>query len=385
MQHALQLSLLDRLLAHRAAGSTDAGDGPLAYPAAIYTDPAQLAAERQALFARLPQVVGFSVQVPAAGDFLTHDRSGHPIVVCRQADGSLAAYLNICRHRGARVVRESLGHVERGFVCPYHAWRYGPDGGLLKMPCAEQFAGVEPAEHGLRRLAVAEHAGLIFVLPDPTVARFDINAWLGEFGSEIADMGLGSYSFYRSDTFEPRVNWKMMIEANRESYHIPVLHGASGGPRYARQLSLYDTQGPHSRIVLPHRTLNAATLGGQREDWRLRPHADVVYFLFPNTLILFSAMAAHVLSVHPLATGSSVVHGATLLPAQPEGPHAFQPAYYDTYWVTIGEDIRVSEDIQASAESQPGLQLWLGANEVLLARFHAAVQQGLRGELKVPD
>ena len=384
MQHALQTQLLDRLLAHRAAGSTDAGASAVAYAGSIYTDPAQLAAERSALFTRLPQLVGFSIQIPAAGDYLTHDRSGHPIAVCRQPDGSLAAYLNICRHRGARVVREALGHCDRSFVCPYHAWRYAPDGHLMRIPCADQFAGVDPATHGLRRLAVAEHAGLIFVVPDPTVERFDAAAWFGAFGEQIADMGLGSYSFYRASTFEPRVNWKMMIEANRESYHIPVLHGSSGGPRYARQLSLYDTQGPHSRIVLPHRTLTPATLGERREDWRLRPHADVVYFLFPNTLILFSAMAAHVLSVHPLSPGRSVVHGATLLPAEPEGPHSFQPAYYDTYWVTIGEDIRVSEDIQASAESQPDLQLWLGANETLLAQFHAAVRQGMQGELQLP-
>lgn len=384
MQHALQLELLDRLLAHRAAGSTDAGSGAVRYAASIYTDPAQLAAERRTLFTQLPQLVGFSVQLPDAGDYLTHDRSGHPVVVCRQPDGSLAAYLNICRHRGARVVREALGHCERSFVCPYHAWRYAPDGSLMKIPCADQFAGVSPAEHGLRRLAVAEHAGLIFVVPDPTVARFDVAAWLGAFGEQVADMGLGAHSFYRASSFEPRVNWKMMIEANRESYHIPVLHGSSGGPRYARQLSLCDTQGPHSRIVLPHRTLNAAALGPQRDQWRLRPQADVVYFLFPNTLILFSAMAAHVLTVHPVSTGQSVVHGATLLPAQPEGPHSFQPAYYDTYWVTIGEDIRVSEDIQASAESQPDLQLWLGANETLLAEFHAAIAQALRGELPLP-
>lgn len=375
MRHALQLELIDRLMAHRAAGTTDAGAAPHRYDASIYTDPALLAAERERLFLKLPLAVGFSSRIPQPGDHFTHEHSGRPIVVCRQPDGSLAAYLNICRHRGARLVPGPLGHSPQGFICPYHAWRYASDGSLQNLPCAHQFAGVEKADHGLFRLPVAEHAGLIFVVPDPAAAPLDLATWLGEFGRELTSFGIGSYPYYRDSTFHPRVNWKMMIEANRESYHIPVLHGASGGPRYRPQLSLHDTQGPHSRIVLPHRSISARTLGESREDWRILAQADVVYFLFPNTLILLSRLAAHVLSAYPAGTGSAIVHGTTLLP--PGGHETYPPEFYDAYWTTIGEDITVSEGIQASAEALPGLTLWLGANEPLLAHFHQALQGAL--------
>ena len=67
---------------------------------------------------RYPVIVGRSSSVAKSGDFFTNDSTGVPIIVSRQADGSLKALLNICRHRGARVCTEASGH-RSNFVCQY--------------------------------------------------------------------------------------------------------------------------------------------------------------------------------------------------------------------------------------------------------------------------
>src|SRR5437660_629096 len=84
-------------------------------------------------------------------DWLTHDWAGVPILLVRRADGSLGAFLNVCRHRGARIV-DGCGNSARDFACPYHGWTYGLDGSLIARPDEPSFAAAERATHGLAAL-----------------------------------------------------------------------------------------------------------------------------------------------------------------------------------------------------------------------------------------
>src|SRR4051812_50013575 len=45
-------------------------------------------------------------------------------------DGRPHAFLNVCRHRGARLLWDFVGGVRGRLVCPYSAWAYGRFGGL---------------------------------------------------------------------------------------------------------------------------------------------------------------------------------------------------------------------------------------------------------------
>ena len=77
--------------------------------------------------------VGHESQIPKPGDFLTYQIAGENIIVARTAGGSLHAFLNVCRHRGSRIVQQTCGNV-RAFRCPYHSWTYGLDGTLKGAP-----------------------------------------------------------------------------------------------------------------------------------------------------------------------------------------------------------------------------------------------------------
>jgi len=370
-QHT-QIQLLERALQHLEADTTDAAAACTRFDARIYTDEQRLAKERFALFSRLPVVVGCSGSLQQPGDYIAHDWSGTPILVCRQPDGSLKAFLNVCRHRGTRLVQEKSGHIDKFLVCRYHAWSYDTSGRLRSLPCPSYFNEVKKEDNGLRELSVVERAGLVFVVPEP--GDLAIPGW-EPYATELEGFGLADYQIYSSKTVFGKINWKMMIEANQESYHINFLHRDTAGPRFSPKVSLFDTLGPNTRTLLLQKQFSKQSLGRDSAAWRVLDHGDLVYFLFPNTLILLSTLAAHVLTAFPQGVDRSVVQGVTLVP---KGTlERFPRPYYEKYWATILEDIDVSEPIQQAAASSAMTELWLGANECLLAHFHAAISRAI--------
>src|SRR5438552_12709346 len=93
-------------------------------PAAWYTDERIAALERQTVFSRTWQMIGRAAQVAEAGQFLTGEIAGEPIVVTRGNDGVLRAFFNVCRHHAAAVMTEPEGKASL-LRCPYHGWTYG--------------------------------------------------------------------------------------------------------------------------------------------------------------------------------------------------------------------------------------------------------------------
>src|SRR5262249_6443450 len=159
-----QKRVFEEIRGYMAAGSTRLAASDMHHPAAAYYDPAHFARE-QAVLRGEPLVVGHSAALAQPGDCLAPDDAGVPIVLIRQANGGLKAFLNVCRHRGARPC--PLGASNRPMmVCPYHAWTYALDGRLTSAP-AEAFPSVDLSGHGLVGLPAEERHGLIWVVPTP--------------------------------------------------------------------------------------------------------------------------------------------------------------------------------------------------------------------------
>ena len=109
-------------------------------------------------------VVGPASSLAKPRDFLTHADSGTPLLVIRQEDGSVRGFLNVCRHRGVRVVDEPCGN-QRTFSCPYHGWTYGADGALKGIPFRQGFDEINRDERGLVGVSAIELGGLIWAMP----------------------------------------------------------------------------------------------------------------------------------------------------------------------------------------------------------------------------
>ncbi len=129
----------------------------------VYTDQAIFDVEMERIFGRSWLFLAHDSQLPKAGDYVTTYMGLDPVIVVRQRDGSVKAFLNMCRHRGMRVCREDEGNA-RAFTCKYHGWSYAADGRLTGMPLKDQYEGiVDKAAWGLKQVPrIESYRGLIF-------------------------------------------------------------------------------------------------------------------------------------------------------------------------------------------------------------------------------
>lgn len=243
-------------------------------PGRYYFDPAIHAAERERIFGHGWLCVGYAAQLPHAGDFLTVELGDEGAIVVRGRDGALRAFLNVCRHRGARLCAEPCGQLSGAIRCKYHAWSYGFDGKLIGVPNMPG-EGLDRDAHGLLPLALAEWAGLLFLnfAEDADAATFPglaSAALLERFGEVdlFARYHLADLRVTRSVTYDVRANWKLIIENFLECYHCGPIHpelcnllpGFRGGAAYqqghgttfAAGVEAFTLTGKASRPPLPH-------------------------------------------------------------------------------------------------------------------------------------
>jgi Rieske 2Fe-2S family protein len=194
-----------------------------------YTDPAFFAAEQERFFARRWMLVGRGSEMPDAGDYVTARVAGENVIVVRQPDGSVRAMLNVCRHRGARILLDDHGSCAKRIRCPYHSWSYGLDGALLGAPNLRESVGPAQASLGLQTVTVVEAHGCLWVNLDPRARDFDsdIGAQLRDrLGSDDALAGweLQRLVTGREIRYDVAANWKLVVENFMECYHCSSIH-----------------------------------------------------------------------------------------------------------------------------------------------------------------
>ena len=121
-----QKEMLERLRIHLANGTTDLSPYSLEVPASHYVSEEQAALEVKVMFRQRPLLVALTPQIPNQGDYLTHEVVNTSLLIVRDKYGLARAYINACRHRGARIA-EGKGS-KSSFSCPFHAWNWGLDG-----------------------------------------------------------------------------------------------------------------------------------------------------------------------------------------------------------------------------------------------------------------
>ncbi|MGQ0662405.1 MAG: aromatic ring-hydroxylating oxygenase subunit alpha [Pseudomonadota bacterium] len=192
-------------------------NGPLTRE--FYTSASIFAAETERIFARQWLFAGHSCAIPHPGDWFTHEIGWDSIIVVRDAEGSINAFHNTCRHRGSRVCATPAGHGLR-LVCPYHHWTYGLDGRLVQKTEAEY--GVAPSSLSLHRVHIRDAAGLLFFSLAEDPPDFD-NAHEA-ISRRLKPHGLARAKIATSIDYSVAANWKIIFENNRECFHCPTAH-----------------------------------------------------------------------------------------------------------------------------------------------------------------
>src|SRR5256884_5058058 len=129
------------------------------------------ALERERIFARAWQYVGHSAELGAGPGYVAARVGDIPIVVTRDREGQLRAFLNVCRHRGS--VLATGAAARETLQCPYHAWTYGLDGALKAAPRSGREPGFDCEGISLRPAAVGAWGPFLFANPDPEAALRD--------------------------------------------------------------------------------------------------------------------------------------------------------------------------------------------------------------------
>ena len=178
--------------------------------------------EAERIFRSAWQYAGHLGQLSDAGSYVTFQAGPVPLVVVRDGDGELNAFVNVCRHRGHPVAR---GAGRRATLqCGYHAWTYGLDGHLRAAPRSQGEPGFDPAELSLVRARVDTWGPMVFVNPDADAAP--LAETLRDLPELVASAGVdvGALEFRRRSESTVDANWKVVCENFLECYHCAVAH-----------------------------------------------------------------------------------------------------------------------------------------------------------------
>ncbi len=343
--------------------------------AANYTSPEIFAAEQAKLFRTHPLAIATSALIPSPGMAVTHDAYGVPILLTRDREGVARAFLNVCRHRGTRLVEGGEAAKCPRLVCPYHAWAYGLDGELVGLPRPETFPDLDKSQLGLIPLPSVEAGGILWVGLDRDHAP-DFSTVTGELAADLDALELGDMHLYKRRTHDVAANWKLVIDAFSESYHVTRLHAETIGKFFADSVTVGDMIGPHSRSAVGR--VSFVEAAGSADLGALRKAVTYTYLVFPNTVIIASPDYVNVMIAMPRAHDRTLVEDFMLIPEPPATEKAED--HWRRSFELLDGSVFASEDFRAARLGQEGLstgaipELTIGGLEQGIKRFHDQVE-----------
>ena len=381
MRPDVQRSVMSRLLAAIREPSTVAEKRSSRLRIDRYTDPAELAREQVALFRRQPVILAHVSELTEPRDYVTEEVGGVPLVILRDDESEIRVFVNACRHRGARLLDEAKGSCKRTLTCPYHAWSYGLDGSLIHVPHEEVFEGLERSTLGLHSVPHQVRHGFVWAVVDgERGGPPDMAASLGPVLDDDFDaFELAAHHVAGILTTVKNANWKLVMDAFAEGYHLKSLHRQSLA-RFFLETSILDDCAPHVRQVGARKTL-LEMAGESEENWDLRRDTTVFYNVFPNAVLVFHPLWVSQMSLFPVGVDQVRVVHRMLAPREPSDETAkarlvksFEHIHGQVF---EKEDLSIAESIQSTLASGANDHVLLGGLEEGMRLFHQARDRAL--------
>ena len=155
-----------------------------------------------------------------------------PLLLARDAEGTLRCLSNVCTHRGNLLVHADAR--AEGIRCGYHSRRFDLAGRMTFMPGFDGVAGFPSADDDLPQVPFAAWANLGFASVDPS-APFDVV--FAPVREALADAPLDRLARdpARDREYAIDAHWALYVENYLEGLHIPFVH-----PGLASSVSLDD-------------------------------------------------------------------------------------------------------------------------------------------------
>ena len=361
--------IIDRIFEHIDNGTTDLGTVQWHEPVEHYTSQSRYEQEI-ALLRQRPVVFCPSAAISDAGSYISRTAAGTPLLVVRDNDLQVRAFVNACRHRGMKVA--SGEGCTRTFSCPYHGWTYNLDGSLRGVPGEAAFPDLDKETSGLKEVFAVEKGGLIYVQQE------------GEPKLETLETALDFFEpsqsfFYQSDTVD-EANWKLLTETLLEGYHIKSLHRESFYPFGLDNINVVESYGQNSRVIYPFKRIEKLR-SVARGERKIEGSATLVYHLFPNVSVSVLSKHTSVTVIEPLSPTRTQMFSYAIKHADQNGVEiSDEDAMRDVDFVNQSgqeEDRAAARDIQETVTTSANSHLTFGYYEKAIVGFHQQLQNEL--------
>lgn len=331
-----------------------------------YRSDAYFAEEQEQVFANGWVPVAAISEVSEPRQTITRTVAGRSVIITMNHDRELRAYLNVCRHRGSRLVREDCTLKSDKFRCPYHAWAYDLDGACIGTPMFEgsdipedmqaafdmsDVKAFDKADYSLFDVRVEAWGPLIVVSLDKDV--MPLAEWVGDLSERLGGMELEKWTVKATKDYDIAANWKLIAENFMEYYHLPWVHPEL--MKVSRLQDHYRWQGTGMYTGMTTTPIS----GDQNSSWLdMPPHAGVsgsdevsgrFVLFFPNVAVNVLPNHCFLMIMEPIAPGRTFER--TLMLVHPETADApeFESGLHTTmaFWDEVNrEDIEIVEDVQ---------------------------------------
>jgi phenylpropionate dioxygenase-like ring-hydroxylating dioxygenase large terminal subunit len=356
-------------------------------PASVYSSAAVAEAEVAPVWRSNWLCVGDHTDMPAAGAWSAVSAGGMPVLLVRDREGVLRAFLNVCRHRAAPLCEpESVGSGA-AISCPYHAWLYRLDGSLARAHGVGEPEGFDTADHSLKPLGLAVWRRWVFVHADPGASLS-----LGPLADAIGGYPVEEMHLVLAESHERPFNWKVLLENYSENYHTPFVHpeidtsNSHDYPMVADGLVLYAWDRPLRPTTDAGRVM-AELLPGE-PGWEVLGSApttvpyDVGSYLtiWPNLMLNVFPDACLAMWVSPVSPNRTVVHRRLF--AHPGASAQSVAAQLEAHRLVHQQDVDVCSAVQRTHDTGVDADGVLATVEERGVFF---VHQHVRRSLGVPD
>jgi phenylpropionate dioxygenase-like ring-hydroxylating dioxygenase large terminal subunit len=356
-------------------------------PAGRYVDPQFLALEREHLWRRSWLYACHMDELPKPGSFIVVRKTGSPIVVVRGKDDVIRAFYNTCQHRGAPVVKDEKGCVQ-GFVCGYHGWTYGLDGGLINLRDKRDFVGLEMCERGLKPVQCGRFYQWVFINEDPGAEPLDSH--FHPFLEYFRQFQPHDWRLVSQQSFDVKCNVKVLLDAFLEVYHLKSIHQNTVDrflDHRGTTIALY--RRGHSLMVTPNRRpdwVDPGTRGMRRVETAtvISSRNNPSFNFFPNLVVPVDPTGCPFLLFWPLTDTTMRIECHWFAPNWGEGPPPdlwkVRIANFDRI---LDEDLQFAAAIQESVMSPGFSGIPLNYQERRIYHWHSELDRRI-GRERVP-
>ena len=270
--------------------------------------------EKKNIFMKDWLCVGRAEEVEKPGDYMTFRVMGEPVLVVRNAAGTINAFANVCRHRGVEVAH-GQGNAKE-FACPYHAWLYDLDGKLVGAPYMQEVKGFDFKNCRLPELRLDLWAGWMFITFDPKAAP--LSEFIAEFDDDFGILNQEECRLFDKEEAMLDCNWKLVVENLMDVYHIKVLHIDNFGKHHDLETFPFELKsrgGYSSFFNAAPDTESGKSLFGKAPWLEDQPESfGCTGFLSPNMHIFARIDEVHPMISWPVAPNKTQVNVYHLFP-----------------------------------------------------------------------